>query len=191
MEVVDYRITEGSAYCWNCYGPDAYTLDSWNGEQNGHSFSIVFDTKTQEVYEVQAHDYVNDRAYRMFNPDFKSDHDEEACNRGIDAREAWDEVTYNDLEVEDDFIQKALAIKAGEDYDTRISVPLELDNDVMFELMVQAHEQDITLNEHIENILRVQLPKMLKEVEEIGIDEFKSKNKDFFEDTKKKKKHKK
>ena len=45
MEIVDYRITEGSGYQWQCYGPNAYCLDSWNGEQDGHSLSIIFDTK--------------------------------------------------------------------------------------------------------------------------------------------------
>ena len=65
MELVDYRITEGSEYCWQCYGPDAYSLDSWNGDQNGYSFCIIFDNKTQVVYEVQAHDYVHNRAYRL------------------------------------------------------------------------------------------------------------------------------
>jgi hypothetical protein len=27
MELVDYRITEGSDYGWNCYGHDAHMLD--------------------------------------------------------------------------------------------------------------------------------------------------------------------
>ena len=71
MEIVDYRITEGSDYGWHCYGNDVHMLDSWNGEQDGHSFTVIFDTKTQVVYEVQAHDYVHDRAYRMINPDFQ------------------------------------------------------------------------------------------------------------------------
>ena len=63
MEVVDYRITEGSNYMWDCYGPNSYSLDSWNGEQEGHSFTIIFDTKTQVVYEVQSHDYRTQRAF--------------------------------------------------------------------------------------------------------------------------------
>jgi hypothetical protein len=65
MEVVDYRITEGSAYSWQCFGANAYCLDSWDGDQDGHSLSITFDQKTQTVYEVQIHDYRNQRAYRM------------------------------------------------------------------------------------------------------------------------------
>ena len=70
MDSVNYRITEGSDFGWQCYGPHAYMLDSWNGEQEGYSFTIIFDTKDQTVYEVQAHDYPNNRAYRMINPDF-------------------------------------------------------------------------------------------------------------------------
>ena len=47
MEIVNYRITEGSDFTWSCYGDNAYCLDSWDGDQNGSSFTIIFDTKTQ------------------------------------------------------------------------------------------------------------------------------------------------
>ena len=154
MELIGYRITEGSDYCWQCYGSNAHCLDSWNGEQDGHSFTVIFDTKYQTVYEVQAHDYVHNRAYRMINPDFQKKYKKEAKHRDIDKNNAWDDVNYIDLEVDDDFIQKCLAIQAGEDYDTKVSVPLELEDDKMFELMRMAHEQDITLNQLVENILR-------------------------------------
>jgi len=155
MEIVGYRITEGSDYQWECYGPNAYSLDSWDGEQEGHSFSIYFDTKTQEVYEVQAHDYRNNRAYRMINPEFIKNNRDEAQRRMVDHKEAWDDVSYTDLEVEDDWIQKALAIEAGEEYDTRIEVPLDLEDSMLFDLMKMAHERDITLNKMVEQVLEV------------------------------------
>ena len=154
MELVGYRITEGSAYGWQCYGPDAYALDSWNGDHDGHSFTVIFDTKDQSVYEVQAHDYVHNRAYRMVNPDFAKKMKKEAKRRDVDKDEAWEDVNYVDLDVDDDFIQKCLAIREGEDYDTRVSVPLELEDDQLFDLMKMAHEQDLTLNQLVENILR-------------------------------------
>jgi hypothetical protein len=154
MELVGYRITEGSAYGWQCYGPDAYALDSWNGEHDGHSFTVIFDTKDQTVYEVQAHDYVHNRAYRMINPDFAKKMKKEAKRRDVNKDEAWEDVNYVDLDVDDDFIQKCLAIREGEDYDTRVSVPLELEDDQLFDLMKMAHEQDLTLNQLVENILR-------------------------------------
>ena len=115
MELVDYKITEGSDYCWNCYGSNAYILDSWNGDDEGHSFCIIFDTKTQTVYEVQAHDYdyLYDRAYRLINPEFKAAHDTEAAERNAELNQVWDDVNYVELDVDDDFIQKALAIKAS------------------------------------------------------------------------------
>ena len=78
LETVEYKITEGSNFTWSCYGPHAHTLDSWSGDNDGHSFTIIFDTKTQVVYKAQAHDYANDRAYRMINPDYLVDYEEDA-----------------------------------------------------------------------------------------------------------------
>ena len=151
MELVDYKITEGSDYCWSCYGPNAYSLDSWNGVhgKGGYSFSIVFSTKTQKVYEVSMCDYTNDRAYRMINPSKVEKHRKEATERGFNLNEAWDEVDYVDLEVDDDFIQKALAIRDGEDYSTDVSVPIDLPDDLLLQAALEAHKRNITLNAYI------------------------------------------
>ena len=154
MELVDYRITEGSNYGWQCYGSNVYQMDSWNGNIDGHSFSIIFDTRDQTVYEVQAHDYVHNRAYRMINEDFLKKMKKEAKRRDVDKNEAWDDVNYIDLEVDDDFIQKALAIRAGEDYDTRVSVPIDFSDADLLTFMKMAHERDITFNQLIEEALR-------------------------------------
>jgi len=156
MELVDYKITEGSEYGWECYGSNAYCLDSWNGVhgKGGYSFSIVFSTKTQKVYEVSVCDYTNDRAYRMIAEDKQKKHAKEAKELGVNLNEAWDDVDYVDLEVDDDFIQKCLAIKDGEDYDTRISVPLDLPDDLLLEAAMNAHRQGITLNDYINNALK-------------------------------------
>jgi len=154
MEIVDYRITEGSGYQWQCYGPNAYCLDSWNGEQDGHSLSIIFDTKTQEVYEAQVHDYQRNRAYRLTNPDYLSDRDDEARARGVNKQEAWDDLEYVDLDVDDDFIQKALSIVADEDYDTRVQVPVDFSDEELLEYMKLAHQRDITFNQLVEEALR-------------------------------------
>jgi hypothetical protein len=154
MELVDYRITEGSNYGWQCYGTDAYSLDSWNGNIDGHSFSIIFDTKDQTVYEVQAHDYVHNRAYRMINSDYLEAYTAEVTQRASWMSQAWDDVEYVDLEVDDDFFQKCLAIKEGEDYDTRVSIPVDFSDEELLKYARMAHEQDITLNQFIENALR-------------------------------------
>jgi len=153
LEVVDYRITEGSDYTWNCYGNQAYSLTSWDGDYDGASFCITFDTRTQVVYEVQSHDYTNNRAYRIINPDYQQAYRQEAQNRTELDNQAWDDVNYVDLETDDDWIQKALAIKAGEKYDTRVSVPVEFTEAELLKYMTMAHERDITFNEFIEQAL--------------------------------------
>ena len=153
MELVEYRITEGDNYLWKCFGDNAYSLSSWNGDHNGWSFNIVFDSMTQVVYTAEACDYARSRAYRLINPDFKQAHDAEARSRNVDSKEAWDDVDYVDLEDDDDFIGKAEAIRDGVEYDTRVSVPLTVPDDVLFELMKKAHAQDITLNQLVENVL--------------------------------------
>jgi len=156
MELVDYKITEGDTYGWQCYGPNAYQLNSWNGVhgKGGHSFSIVFSTKSQKVYEVSMCDYTNDRAYRMINPKFQEKHRKEAMERGVNLNEAWDDVDYVELDVVDDFIQKALAIRAGEDYDTRVQVDVDFSDEELLQYMKLAHQRDMTFNEFVEEALR-------------------------------------
>jgi hypothetical protein len=156
MEVVDYRITEGDEYGWPCYGDNVYQLSAWNGVhgKGGWSFCITFDTKDQTVYSVEACDYTNERAYRLINPDYFDAHNDYAKTLGDYANQAWDDVDFVDLDVDDDWLQKALAIKAGEDYSTDVLVPLDIPKDELFEYMILAHEKNMTLNQLIEEALR-------------------------------------
>lgn len=158
MEICDYRVTEGSDYGWQCFGPNAYCLDSWNGDQDGHTISIIFDTRTQIVYQVSAYDYQHTRAYRMTNPEFKVDFDAECESRDV-LDMAWElddgtPVEYVDLDVEEDFIEKASAIVDGGDYDTRVKVPVNFTDEELLTYMKMAHERDMTFNSFVEMALR-------------------------------------
>ena len=145
MEVANYRITEGGDYF--AYG-GAYALTSWNGDQDGYSIEIIFSPRTQEVYEVQACDYKHNRAYRLVHGDYR----DEKLND-----EAWDDTKWIDLESDDDWIQKALAIVAGEDYDTRVTIPLDLPEAELMVLFKAAHAEDMTFNDFVEKVLREKL----------------------------------
>lgn len=150
---LDHRINGGSEYGWKCYGTNARSLDY---ESNYATGSCVFDTTTQEVYEVNVEfsDYAEKRPYRWLNPLFKHVMYEEALYRSVDADQAWDDVKWIDLETEEDFLEKATAIFKGEDFDKRVSVPLDLSKDELFEMMKLAHDKDITLNKMIEIFLQ-------------------------------------
>jgi hypothetical protein len=142
MEIISYRISEGSK--WNGFSPDAYSLDYWDGDHDGHSLCIIFNSKDQTVYSVQVCDYKNNRAYRFSHPEHRNDLD----------KEAWDDVSWCDLETEDDWLEKAQAIVDGRDYDTRVQFPLELGEDELFQLMSMAHDRDITLNQLVTEIIQ-------------------------------------
>lgn len=143
MELVDYKITEGSEYFASLKenSPRLFSLSSWDGKQEGSSFFVAFDVKTQEVYSVEAHDFKNRRSYRIKHPDLDVDNI------------AYDGVDFVDLESDDDFIQKAVAIKNGQQYDTRVSIPIELPDDELFALMKLAHERDMTFNQLVEEAI--------------------------------------
>ena len=145
MEVSNYRITEGSDYF--AYG-GAYALTSWNGDQDGYSLEIIFSPRTQEVYEVQACDYKHNRAYRLVHGDYRDEKLDE---------DAWDDTKWIDLESDDDWFQKALSIVAGEDYDTRVSIPIDLPDSELMALFKAAHEADMTFNDFVEQVLREKL----------------------------------
>jgi hypothetical protein len=152
FELVNYRITEGSEYNLNSF-PDSYSLSSWDGDHDGSSFNVVFNTKTQEVYTMEACDYRNQRAYRYINPEWSEIHSI-GFIKALLGDEAWDSVDFIDLEVYEDFLDKSRAIFDGESYDTRVSIPLALDDSEMFQLMKYAHECDMSLNEFVEKTLR-------------------------------------
>ena len=43
------------------------------------------------------------------------------------------------------------------DTDNRVDMEIDIPDDVLFKLMLQAHEHDITLNQMVERILREEL----------------------------------
>jgi hypothetical protein len=91
----------------------------------------------------------------MINPKNQEKHRKEALARDVNLNEAWDGVDYVDLDVVDDFIQKALAIRAGEDYDTRVQVEVDFSDEELLQYMKLAHERDMTFNELVEEALRL------------------------------------
>jgi len=161
MDLISYKVTGGGNYEWSCYGLNSYALDSWNGHHGdgGFSFGIIFDTTTQDVFEVSVCDYSRNRAYRIINPDYKPAHDSEAKTRSVSSCQAWDDVDYIDLDSDEDFLSKARAIHAGEDYDTRVDVTIEFTDEELLKYMKLAHERDITFNQFIESALQSFLEK--------------------------------
>ena len=58
------------------------------------------------------------------------------------------------MDVDDDFFQKALAIRAGEKYDTRVQIPVDFSDEELLQYMKLAHDRDVTFNQLVEEALR-------------------------------------
>ena len=151
LEAIQYKITEGSDFCWTCYGSNARYLDSTDDK---YSASIVFDGTTQTVYEATVCDYVNNRAYRWYNPLFKENYEQEARERKINVNQAWDDVNYGDTDSEEDLLDKIKAIVEGVEYDTRVTLTVDLSDAELLQIMKLAHDRDITFNQMVEEILQ-------------------------------------
>ena len=132
---------------WKSFGKHAYFFD-YNGQGFGE-FSAVADLKTKQVYYAAVIDSANKRQYLWIDPEFKDDYIYESESRNCNYLQAYDNVDYTLLDVEEDWLEKARAIFLGEPYDTRVSVPLELPDDLLFDAMKRAHDLDITFNEYI------------------------------------------
>jgi hypothetical protein len=157
-EALEHKIVGGSEHLWNCW-PNARFLDY---ESDYAHASVVFNSHTQEVYSAEINDKLDEvKPYRWLNPEYKEDYLAEANERGIDPNQAWDETTWYDLETREDWLEKASAIMRGEDFDTRVEVPLDLDDDTMMRLFMLAHKNDVTLNKMVEIILQEQIDRHL------------------------------
>lgn len=159
-QTLDHKITNGSEYQWNCY-PDARFLEY---ESDFAHVSVIFNTTNQIVYQVEISvkrdAWPEDmRPYRWLNPDTKDIMIAEAKQRNIKYRKAWDDVKYIDLDLEVDFLEKAKAIFNGEPFDTRIQMEVDLDDETLLKLAVEAHKRDITINKYIEEVLQAFIDK--------------------------------
>jgi hypothetical protein len=155
IEAIDYRITGGCGYQWECFGPNARYLDSDDTEDATSTYhaGAVFDSVTQTVYVIEAWDYLTHREYRWINPEFKLKFEKESISKAIDPTESCDDRKFIDLDVVDDILEKIAKIVRGEPYDTRVKVPVDFTDEELLQYMKLAHERDITFNQLVEEAL--------------------------------------
>jgi hypothetical protein len=141
LKAIDNRITCGGKWMWNVFGEYAHLLES-EGKDLEFSCTCVFDTRTKQIYELQAHDDRRGKTYRWIDPSYINLYKEECKRKGVDFRNV--EI---DLDVEEDILQKITAIARNEEYDDRIMVNIDFENDdELLQMLLMAHEEDLTFN---------------------------------------------
>jgi hypothetical protein len=151
LELIEYRNISTDPYLWRCYGDSSLIMDSVSDHG---SVSAVFDPQTQRVFQAEAWDNQNHREYRWIDPEYLEDVKCEYKARGLEFENSIDEQKFIDLDLIDDFKEKARAIQLGENYDTRVMVSLDLDKETEIMLMRQAHLADMTVNQYVEHMLK-------------------------------------
>lgn len=156
LEAVNFKITGGSEYGWDCFGPNARYLDCSDSDSNDGTYSInaVFDSKTQEIYQLEMWDYVNHREYRWIDSFYRPDFEAECGEKGINTNESLDGNKFIDVEVPEDIFEKINSMVLGKEYDTRIKVPVDFSDEDLLKYMKLAHEMDITFNELVERAIK-------------------------------------
>ena len=84
LEAGEYRITEGSEYLWSCFGQDARSLNMSMNSDAEQEISVIFDSKTQFIYQVEFFDTISAAVYSWTAPDFIEAYFDEGKERGIE-----------------------------------------------------------------------------------------------------------
>ena len=104
-KILKWKVIEGSMFLWDCYGPNARSLDFTQDEYlNGWNASVIFDTDTLLVYEVSGHSGIfslhtdNELPWRWINPDYREQSVAEHQSRGLHPTIAWDTKHYVEID---------------------------------------------------------------------------------------------
>lgn len=96
LKMIDYSHGDGDTFLWSCY-PDARIQDimSCYGESIG---SVIYNTKTQFVYEIGLHYADNDTviAFRWISSKVIQAYIDECNIRNVPSDIAWDDVYWLD-----------------------------------------------------------------------------------------------
>ena len=97
VSAVNYQIGEGYEYLWDCYGENACGLE-WVRSDLAASASIIYDTKTQAVYEMSVWDCRENRPkiYRWIKPEYIKKYKKESKERGLKFNIAIDKIKYDE-----------------------------------------------------------------------------------------------
>lgn len=153
LKAIQYRITGGSEFGWECYGPNSHHLDHDVGYGGRYSMSLIFDRVNQTAYEMNFVDEEKTLAYRWINPEFRDAYVAEAKRRNVNECEAYEGCDFTDVEIPEDVLEKITCVMRGEEYDPRVTISIELPDSGIYELMKMAHARDITLNQLMVEIL--------------------------------------
>jgi len=153
----DYKVTEGSDFCWNCFGPNSRFIELKYNDIGG---CVVFSKLNQEIFQAEVYDEAKNIAYRWMPPQAKIDYFAECEKRNVPKMEAWDGCEFVNVDSVSEFSGIVKSLIEGKDPEDDLEVELDLPHNVIVFLALEAHKRNITLNEMINIVLRDMLTKI-------------------------------
>lgn len=114
FEAVNYEITDGFKYGWDCFGKNAFALDAGSiGHNYCWSSTVVYDLETQQVRQITFYDRNDDnvRPCRWTHPDYIAKEKREAKKRGFRYNQAYDDVDYEEVSEKEIFARIEAIVK--------------------------------------------------------------------------------
>lgn len=108
LDLIKYRIYEGSNYQWECFGKNAFCFDYWD-QENDISGGMIFDTETHVVYYVTFTNEKTDVSYRWVHPEWRDIYAQEVINKGVSDM-AWDDIPFIDIDDAEEMLEKSACL---------------------------------------------------------------------------------
>lgn len=175
LKAANCKIINGSEFLWKCFGRNVYTIDLNVGKNGlcGNGMSIIFDTQNQMVYCVEC--FSETHAFRWVHSEYADAYFNEHTMNGADPKYAFDNTKWIDVTDANTFLHIVKLIVNDEDCSIFISeendddldikneedeiVTLNLEKDLIADLAIMAHNSNMTLNDFINEILRLEMIK--------------------------------
>lgn len=90
------RICGGDSFQWSCWGDNARFMQFADvGDQE--FCSVIFDSKTYNVYDIELFVPGTDFCFKWLNPEFKNSYLQECRVRDVNPMIAWDDVEFREI----------------------------------------------------------------------------------------------
>jgi len=102
---LQWKIVDGGEYLWESFGSNcrivSFTPDHYN---EMWCVQAIFDVDTLDVREITGHGslflMMRENPWMWINPEYREKYLEESANRGHAAFKAWDDVYYDEVDLE-------------------------------------------------------------------------------------------
>ena len=96
INAAEGRVCGGDNYQWHCWGDNARFMEF--ADADGMEFcTVVFDTKTYDVYDLELFVPGTGQCFKWFNPEFRDAVVNESKVRDVELLKAWDNVYFTEL----------------------------------------------------------------------------------------------